>query len=248
MNKDQTIKGGATLWARQTIESEIFLDKPHVWFKIWFYLVNRVNHAENKNFKRGECFLKYDWIMEKTKSTKHQIDGFVRWAKKSQMLTTQKTTRGMIVFLPKYSHFQTLDNYYYDVKTDTKTETKTKQKRNKNETINKNDKNEENDKTTTNVVEAKPIFGNLEINWLLDEFERIMGMKSMGGKKDRFMAKHLLNNFSREQITAMLLYCAEGGRYVPSVGSVEKLWFKRADIVAGIRKFQGNKQHNVVSI
>lgn len=96
-------------------------------------------------------------------------------------------------------------------------------------------------KTTTNVVEATPVYGNDDINWILDEFERVMGMKSMGGKKDRFMAKHLLNNFSRPQISAMLIYCASGGQYVPSVGSVEKLWFKRADIVAGIRKFQTNQ-------
>ena len=64
------IDGGATLWARQTIDSKIFFDKPHVWFKIWFYLVNKVNHKDNKQFARGSCFMKYEWIMQRTKAKK----------------------------------------------------------------------------------------------------------------------------------------------------------------------------------
>ena len=32
------VNGGATLWARQTIESEIFFWKPAGWFKIWFFI------------------------------------------------------------------------------------------------------------------------------------------------------------------------------------------------------------------
>ena len=51
------IDGGATLWARQTLESDIFYNKPHVWFKIWFYLINEANHKENKQFNRGSCFM-----------------------------------------------------------------------------------------------------------------------------------------------------------------------------------------------
>jgi len=113
------IPHGATLWARQAIESKIFCDKPDKWFKIWFYLINRVNFKTDKRFKRGELFLKYEWICEATKATKSQIDHFMRWAKKEKMLRTKKTTRGMIVEIIKYDRFQTLDNYYYDVKSDT---------------------------------------------------------------------------------------------------------------------------------
>ena len=73
------IDGGATLWARQTIESDIFYNKPHAWFKIWFYLVNKANHKDNKQFNRGSCFMKYEWIMEKTKANKNEIDHCIRW-------------------------------------------------------------------------------------------------------------------------------------------------------------------------
>jgi hypothetical protein len=117
--KNCKIQGGATLWARQTIISKIFYDKPAIWFKIWFYLVSRVNFKEDKRFKRGELFLKYEWICEATKATKNQVDHFIRWAKDNKMLATRKTTRGMILEILKYNEFQTLDNYYYAVKKDT---------------------------------------------------------------------------------------------------------------------------------
>ena len=69
--------------------------------------------------------MKYEWIQDRTGATKAQVDMFIRWAKKSQMLTTQKTTRGMIVSITNYDVFQTLDNY----KNDTENEMKTIRKR-----------------------------------------------------------------------------------------------------------------------
>jgi len=123
------IQGGATLWARQTVDSDIFYNKPDKWFKIWFYIVNRVSWQDTKNYKRGELFLKYEWLSENTKATKSQIDHFIRWAKKSKMLATRKATHGMIIEVINYSYYQTLDNYYYGIKSDTKSETKAKQKR-----------------------------------------------------------------------------------------------------------------------
>lgn len=50
------INGGAVLWARQTIESEIFKNKPDKWFKIWFYIIARANHKIIKSLK-GVVFL-----------------------------------------------------------------------------------------------------------------------------------------------------------------------------------------------
>lgn len=81
---------------------------------------------------------------------------------------------------------------------------------------------------------------NKDINWLIDEFQNIMSFKS-SGTKDRFMAKHLLNNFSKEQLTAMLTYCSTN-EYAPRIGSVEKLWYKRGDIIAGIKSLQSSKK------
>ena len=100
------IKNGALIWARQTIKSDIFYQKPAVWFKIWFYLVSKVNYVDNKLFKRGTNFFTYEQIQLATKAKRSQVDGFIRWAKKESMLTTEKTTRGMIVTVLNYCKFQ----------------------------------------------------------------------------------------------------------------------------------------------
>ena len=68
------IKEGFVVWARKTIESEIFQNKPAIWFKIFFYLVTRANHKSNKFFRRGSNWVSYELISEKTGATKGQID------------------------------------------------------------------------------------------------------------------------------------------------------------------------------
>lgn len=150
---ENKIKGGATIWARKTINSDIFYWKPDKWFKIWFYLVNRVNHKRNKQFERGSCFTTYREISDITKATKNQIDQFMRWTKKNEMLTTQKTTQGMILNIINYDIYQDFNNY----KNDTENETQTKHKRNTNDTINNNDKNDKNDKNIPEHIELKKI-------------------------------------------------------------------------------------------
>lgn len=116
---------GSTIWARSTLDSEVFVSKPDKWFKIWFYLVNRVNYQDEKQFKRGECFTTYQEIALATKATKDQIDKFLRWSREQSMATTRKTTRGIIIFINKYSKYQ--DSIKR--KSDTPSETKAKQKR-----------------------------------------------------------------------------------------------------------------------
>ena len=110
------IEGGATLWARQTIESEIFLDKPDKWFKIWFYLVNRVSHKDTKRYKRGETFYHQEWICDATGASPDQVKKCLAWLRDTGMISTRRSTRGTWLEIPKYSHFQRLDNYYQDVK------------------------------------------------------------------------------------------------------------------------------------
>ena len=148
------INGGATLWARQTIESDIFYNKPDKWFKIWFYLINEVNHKNNKQFNRGSCFMKYDWIMRKTKANKNEIDHCIRWLKSATMIATRKATRGFIIKVLNYNGYQSLKNYKSDTKSDSKSDLKAKQKRNESDTIIQECKNGNND---NNVIKGKSI-------------------------------------------------------------------------------------------
>lgn len=149
----EIIPGGATIWARKTIDSVIFYDKPDKWFKIWFFLVNRVNHKDKKRWKRGECHVTYDEIREHTKATKNQIDHCIRFLKKEQMLATQKATRGMQLEVLKYSLYQDLGNY----RSDTESVSEAKQKRNRSDTINNNVNNDKNisEQSSVNLIPLK---------------------------------------------------------------------------------------------
>ena len=136
------IDGGATIWARQTIDSEIFYNKPDKWFKIWFYLINKVNHTDNKRFKEGCCFLKYDWIMNATGATKDQVKHCIAYLKATSMLATRKATRGFTVEVLKYNNYQNLDNY----KSHTKSQFEATQKPHRSHTILKKGNKDKKDK------------------------------------------------------------------------------------------------------
>ena len=169
------IDGGATIWARQTIDSEIFYNKPEKWFKIWFYLVNKVNYEDSKQFPKGSCFMKYEWIMEKTKATRNEVDHCIRWLKSATMIETQKAIRGFTVNVLKYPDFQNLQNYKSDTKNNTKSETKAKQKRNKSDTISKNLKNDK--KVLYNLFEfwnSLKIMRHKKINAFVKPLEKVL--------------------------------------------------------------------------
>ena len=112
-NKTAIIPGGATIWARQTIESEIFYNKPHAWFKIWFYLVNRASHQDSERFKRGECFVQYGAISDDVGVSVDVVKKCMGWLKRRGSISTKRSTRGANVILINYDYYQDLDNYEY---------------------------------------------------------------------------------------------------------------------------------------
>lgn len=97
---------GSTIWSRKTLESAIFRKKPDKWFKIWFYLVSKVNHQDNELFIRGENFTNYSEIRYITGAKKTEIDTALRWMKSEGMITTQKTTRGFKFAIVNYAKYQ----------------------------------------------------------------------------------------------------------------------------------------------
>lgn len=144
--KQAEIKGGATLWSRQTIDSKIFYDKPDKWFKIWFYLVNRASHEDTKKYKRGETFFQQSWISEATGATPDQVKKCFSWMRKVNMISTRRSTKGTWLLINKYHYFQTLDNYFYDVKAPDKALEKHEGSTKEARRYNKNDKNDKNEK------------------------------------------------------------------------------------------------------
>jgi len=140
------VDGGAILLARQSLESDIFYWKPAEWWKIWTYILLKVNYKDTKLFKRGTGY--FCWTQDKVflkGITKHQWHNCIKWLKKAKQITTQKTTRGIIITVCNYERYQTLKSYRSEAKSDTQSKAETKQKRSKSDTINKNDKNDKND-------------------------------------------------------------------------------------------------------
>lgn len=248
---ENKIEGGAVIWARQTIESDIFFYKPAVWFKVWFYIVSRVAHKDSRLFARGEGLITYEEIMAKTKASKAQVHKCIKYLEKENMLGFKRTTRGMVRTVNKYAYFQSLKNYTDNPKTTRGTTTGQLADNcgvlpiNKNVKKVKNVKEEDNDYV---IEENLTAFGNEEINWVLREFEKQLGFPSKGKKlQDRRMAKHLLRELSKEQISYMLKYCATN-EYAPRIGSVEKLWYKRGDIIAALKAKKSKPNNSIAFI
>lgn len=101
---------GATVWARKTIQSEIFATKPDKWFKIWFYIVNRVNYKDN-TWKRGECFISSGEIERVTGATKDQVKKCLSWLRDEHSVSTRRSTRGIHITVIKYNVYQDLGSY-----------------------------------------------------------------------------------------------------------------------------------------
>lgn len=206
---DKKLNEGATIWARQTVDSEIFYYKPDKWFKIWFYIVNKVNHKDTRLFKRGTNLITYREIREATKATKNQIDKFIRWAKETTMIETRKTTRGMVVTVKNYNTYQDLSNYERDIRDDTTDDLQTKWRRNGDDTINKNDKNErmkeytlssKNDKKTDDFEIVKDHWNSFAKQHGLPEVKKL-SQKRISNIKARYKEDEFDLNVIMEEIS-----------------------------------------------
>jgi len=129
------IEGGAVFWARQTVDSEIFFKQPAKWFKIWFYMVAKAHWQDRRGLRRGQCHLKYEWIMDATGANRDEVSNCIRWLKRTKQITTQKTTRGLVLTICNYNKYQDPGRYKNETKNDNKNETGTTQERHRNDTI-----------------------------------------------------------------------------------------------------------------
>lgn len=113
------IQGGYYIWARQEEESWIAQAPPHV-REVFRLLVRRANYRDHGRIRRGQCLITFKEIAEdlswrsgyrKHKYTKTQIDNAFRSLRREEMITTTKSSRGMIVSVVNYEKYQDPDNY-----------------------------------------------------------------------------------------------------------------------------------------
>jgi hypothetical protein len=158
------IKGGYILQPRIIDESKISRFPPHV-REIWLYLLRRANHEDRvvhgTLIKRGQLKTSYKDILEdlswyvgfrKESYKKHHCETAMKLLTREQMITTSKTTRGMIVTVCNYDYYQTPKNY----ETDSERFNETTRDRQSTDRINKNEKNERMEEGYTEANASMP--------------------------------------------------------------------------------------------
>jgi hypothetical protein len=108
-----TIEDGYVIWARQTLRSAVFRDKPAHWFKVWFHLTMSVSHTTDlaHDRERGTGFFRYADIVAACNVTKSELDHMLRWFRDIKMITTRRSTRGFFLTILDYGSSQDPKNY-----------------------------------------------------------------------------------------------------------------------------------------
>ena len=113
------IKGGYILQPRifDTSESS---KMPPVTRELWFYLLRNVNFSDNGKIKRGQGFFRFEDIQNalswyvgyrKMMYSKPQLTKSLRRLCESNMVETAKETRGIMITICNFNHFQDPKNY-----------------------------------------------------------------------------------------------------------------------------------------
>lgn len=153
MGIQNKINGGYYIKARCWLESDIAHAPPHV-REIWDWLISQANHKDQKKggvvYRRGQVITTYKdiqealhWMVGWRKMTykKHDCENAMKWLKKATMVTTRKTTRGLIINIINYDKYQNPENY----ESHTYNQMNATMQPQSTDTINKNEKNEKNE-------------------------------------------------------------------------------------------------------
>ena len=153
------IKGGYILQPRKIDDSDIMDSPPHI-REIWNYIIRKANFNDNGSIKRGQLFTSYKQIINdlswnigyrKESYKKHHCEIAMKVLTKKNMITTTKTTRGLIITICNYEYYQDPKNYEcYN-----ETTTKTTRKLHENDTILEERKKEKNVNNDNNINSKK---------------------------------------------------------------------------------------------
>jgi uncharacterized phage protein (TIGR02220 family) len=214
---------GYILLSKGLIESEIFR-KPPLYLKVWIYLLTRAQYGDYRGLKRGQLWVTYQEIIEACswrvgfrweRPTKSQIHTIIEWLRNPNegdmndtMITTMKATRGILVTIDNYDHYQDSKNY----ESNNEAAMNDTRKQRQPNTINKEIKNNKNkdiccvvidylnkkcDKkfkpTTKQTVEF--INGRISDGYSLDDFKKVIDVKSsqwQGTKQESYLRPQTL--------------------------------------------------------
>lgn len=208
------IRGGYILQPRKIDESDIMDSPPHI-REIWIYILRKANHSDNNKFKRGQLFTSYKQIIDdlswhvgyrKESYRKHHCEIAMKALTKKNMITTTKTTRGLIITVCNYDYYQDPKNYeYYN-----EVVAKTTRKLQSNDTINKNDKKEKNDNNKELKFNFKKSLLDLGVNEeILGDWMEVRKNKKASNTKTAFTKFINQVNLSGLTVNECVKICAE---------------------------------------
>ena len=229
---------------RQILNNPI-IKKPN-YLSLWVILLLKANHEQNsfiwnkkkQTCNRGQFITGRNQLSLESGISAGTVENILNYLESEHQIEQQKTSKFRLITIINYNKYQEVKQEN-EQQNDSRMTTELQQ----NDT-NKNNKKDKNERTISKDIEQ--CYGREDINNLLKDFEEIMGFKS-SSSKDRIFATHLLRNFTTEQLKAMLTYCSTDS-YAPRVGSLEKLWFKRGDIIAGLKTRQNKMPTNLDNI
>jgi len=235
---------GATIWMRQTIDSDVFYWKPDKWFKIWFFIINRVNFKDTKQFKRGSAYIEYKEICLKTKASYKQVEKFIKWGKQEGMLEVEKSTRGNIIFVLNYAKYQDTVKNKKETLGEALGEAKGKQKGSKRDAIGEECNNDNNDNNT--ILPDKS--GDNEVNKLLSIFLEINPAINFGNKTERKDLEWFLSKYGYEKVEATIRYAIsiQSKKYAPVITTPHQLKNNFSKLI--IFKNKEDNQDNKITV
>jgi hypothetical protein len=113
------IPGGYVMLARKILESDL-MDKPPLWGKLWMWMLCRARKKPNGKYQQGEFLTSIEEMREamswrvgyrKVKPSKAEIRKAYEGFAKSTMVSTTKSTRGMVVRVLNFMEYQDPKNY-----------------------------------------------------------------------------------------------------------------------------------------
>jgi len=119
---DEQVNGGAILLARQIFESEIFIWKPAIWFKVWVYILGNVFWKDKGRLKRGQGYFTYKKIMDATGASRDQVKHCLEYLRlgEAPMCATRKAPHGLVLTVLNYDRYQSVDTYRSPMESPTK--------------------------------------------------------------------------------------------------------------------------------
>ena len=109
----EKIMGGYFIIARQLFDSKIWVDKPSSWKIIWIYIFGNVCHKKQGGYERGEGFFMFTKEIKDigVDITIDMVKKCLSFLRKSEMISTSRSTRGVRIKVLKFDKYQDQKNY-----------------------------------------------------------------------------------------------------------------------------------------